>query len=233
MTANPSPARVLFLLTSHDRLGDTGRPTGFHLGETVEPWLVLRRASHPIDLVSVRGGLPPMIGYDPEDGDHRAFLADPDAGGRLADTPAVDSVDPADYGAVYVVGGHGTMWDLPGNPAVHRLIRSVYEAGGVVAAICHGPVALVGLRLADGTSLVAGHGVTAFSDDGEQARGLDGVVPFSLQQTLERDGAVFTCAPDRQPHVVVSDRLITGQNPASAAELGRAVAGLLARAVAV
>lgn len=221
-------ARVLFVLTSHAELGGTGRPTGFHLGETVTPWAALRKAGHAVEFASVAGGRAPMIGYDPDDAGQAAFLADPDGGGRLGSATRVEEVDPAGLGAVYFVGGHGTMWDFRGRPALERLTRQVHEQGGVLAAICHGPAALVDVTLADGRYLVDGLAVTAFSHQGETERGLDGVVPFSLQHALEERGAVYSCAEGRQAHVVVDGRVVTGQNPASAAGLGRAMVELLA-----
>ncbi|MEO3976559.1 type 1 glutamine amidotransferase domain-containing protein [Streptomyces sp. CAU 1734] len=218
---------VLFALTSHADLGRTGEPTGFHLGETVTPWRLLRAAGHRVEFVSVGGGMPPMIGHDPADPAQRAFLGRPDGGGALAVCPRPEEVDPQRYGAVYYVGGHGTMWDFRGHRGLRAIGAAVYENGGVVSAICHGPAALVDLRLAGGTPLVAGKELTAFPDDAEAARGLDTVVPFSLQSALEERGALFRRAPDRQPCVVVSERLVTGQNPQSAAGLGRSLVRLL------
>ncbi|MFC9428383.1 type 1 glutamine amidotransferase domain-containing protein [Streptomyces sp. NPDC056987] len=222
-----APRRVLSVLTSHDALGDTGEPTGFHLGETVIPWQRLRAEGHAVDFVSVRGGRPPVIGYDRDDPAQRAFLADPAGGGRLARTPRPEEVDPGAYAGVLFVGGHGTMWDFRGHPVLHEIARRVYESGGVVGAICHGPAALVDLILSDGTHLVDGREVTAFSHASETARGLADVVPFSLQTALEQRGAVFSAAPDRAPHVVVSGRLVTAQNPQSAAGLAERMAELL------
>ncbi|MEV7090508.1 type 1 glutamine amidotransferase domain-containing protein [Streptomyces sp. NPDC093085] len=226
-----TPKRALFILTSHDRLGPreaTGaRPTGFHLGETATPWRRLRAEGIEVDFASVRGGRPPMTGHDPDDPDQRAFLADPEGGGRLERTPKAEEADPAAYAAVYFVGGHGTMWDFRAHPALHTLGRAVHEAGGVVAAICHGPAALADLTLSDGTHLVAGRELTAFPHAAEVARDLAGVVPFPLQTTLEQRGAHFTSAPDRTPHAVRSGRLLTAQNPQSAALLAAHLADLL------
>ncbi|MGW4161493.1 type 1 glutamine amidotransferase domain-containing protein [Streptomyces sp. NPDC004788] len=216
---------VLFVLTSHADLG--GRPTGFHLGETVEPWRILRAAGHAVDFVSVRGGRPPMIGHDPHDPHQTAFLADPDGGALVARSRRPEDVDPDAYDGVYFVGGHGTMWDFAGHPALHAVIRSVYGRGGVVAALCHGPAALVGVRLGDGRLLLDGRSVTSFSHADETGRGLDTVVPFSLQHALEKDGAHYSCAPDRHAHVVVDGRLVTGQNPQSAPGLAQRMAELL------
>lgn len=170
-TTPPSGKKVLFVLTSHGELGDSGEPTGFHLGETVEPWQILREAGHTVDFVSVRGGMPPMIGHDPADATHRDFLAAADGGALIAGAGRPEDVDAKAYDAVYFVGGHGTMWDFRDHPAIGSIARTVYENGGVVSAICHGPAALVDVRLADGSHLVAGHRLTAFSDESEASAG--------------------------------------------------------------
>jgi putative intracellular protease/amidase len=216
--------RALFVLTSHGVLGDTGRSTGFHLGETVEPWRALRAAGVVVDFASPLGGRPPMIGAEPG---HADFLAHADGGGKVRATTPVAEAEPADYAAVYFVGGHGAMWDFPDNAAIQHLARSVHERGGVVAAICHGQSALVNTTLADGANLVAGKHLTAFSHEAEHTRGLTDVVPFPLQHTLEARGAVYSGAPDKAPHTVVDGRLITGQNPASAPGLALRLAAAI------
>ncbi|GCD39557.1 molecular chaperone Hsp31 and glyoxalase 3 [Streptomyces chrestomyceticus JCM 4735] len=220
---------VLFVLTSHAVLGRTGSPTGFHLAETAIPWQRLRADGHTVDFASVRGGRPPVVGHDSADPAQRAFLADPDGGGRLSRTLRPEEVEAGDYAGVFFVGGHGTMWDFRGHPALHAIGRQVYESGGVLAAICHGPAAFVDLTLSDGSRLVNGRELTAFSHASEAMRGLADVVPFPLQTTLEAAGAKFSAAPDRSPHVVVSGRLVTGQNPQSSAGLGERMAELLLR----
>ncbi|MFD7406661.1 type 1 glutamine amidotransferase domain-containing protein [Streptomyces sp. NPDC059866] len=222
-----APKRMLYVLTSHDVLGDGGRPTGFHLGETVQPWLIACAAGYEVDFASVMGGKPPMIGHDLDRAEETAFLADADVRDKLDHTLTPEEVDASRYAGVFFVGGHGTMWDFRGNARLESTARSIYEAGGVIAAICHGQAALVDLTLSDGSYLVAGKALTAFSNEGEAARGLTDVVPFSLQSMLEARGAVYSCAPDRTAHVVVSERLVTGQNPASAPELGRRMVALL------
>jgi putative intracellular protease/amidase len=213
--------RALFVLTSHGQLGDTGRPTGFHLGETSLPWQKLTEAGHQIDLASVEGGRPPMVGHDPAQRAEVAFLADRAVQAALDTTIPAAEVDPDDYRLVYFVGGHGGMWDFRGSPVLQTIARSVYEAGGVVAAICHGPAVLVDLELSDGSRLVTGKWVTSFPKVDEAERGLDTVVPFCLQSALEDSGALYSSGPDKVQHVVTDGRLITGQNPASADKLAK------------
>jgi putative intracellular protease/amidase len=215
--------RILIALTSHDDLGGVEK-TGYYVPEAAHPWEIFRRAGFEVDVASVRGGQPPQDGFDPEDPAQTAFLA---ALGRQDTEPLAD-VDPARYDAVLYAGGHGTMWDFPDDPDVMRIGRAVYESGGVVAAVCHGPSALVNLTLSDGSYLVAGKGVAAFTNAEEELRGVAGVVPFLLADALVKRGAEHRPGPDWQPKVVVDGRLATGQNPASAAPLAERVVELLA-----
>jgi putative intracellular protease/amidase len=222
-----TPRRILLSLTSHDRIGDTDRTTGYYVSEAAHPWLALTERGHTVDLVSVAGGRPPMDGLDPDDAVQRRFLDDPAVRDALAGTPAAADVDPSGYDAVVFAGGHGTMWDFPDSPALQRITRGVWDAGGIIAAVCHGPAALVNVRLTDGTPLVAGRRMAAFTDSEERAVGLDRVVPFLLSSTLAERGARLEAAPDFQAQVVIDGRLVTGQNPASAPGLAAALADAL------
>jgi putative intracellular protease/amidase len=213
---------VLLALTSHDDLGGL-RTTGFYVPEAAHPWRVFRNAGFAVDLVSVDGGRPPMDGFDADDRTQREFVNLPE----LGTTRRAAEVDAVGYDAILYVGGHGTMWDFPGDEGLARLGRDIYEAGGVVAAVCHGPSALVNLTLTDGTSLVEGKEVSAFTNTEEEAVGLAGVVPFLLQSALEERGAKHVGAPDFEPQVSVSERLVTGQNPASATKVAEEVVRLL------
>lgn len=218
--------RVLFVLTSNDDLGGV-RTTGFFVGEAAHPWRVLHDAGVHVDLASIAGGQPPMDGRDERDSVQNDFLADPSIREQLHNTPRLADIDPADYDAVLFVGGHGTMWDFPDDPDVARVGRDIYEAGGIVGAVCHGPAALVNMTLSDGTPLVAGKTVAAFSNEEEAAVRLTGTVPFLLQDALLERGARHIAGPAFTEHVEVSDRLVTGQNPKSAAKVGEEVLALL------
>jgi putative intracellular protease/amidase len=217
--------RALIALTSHRQLGDTGRETGYYVGEAAEPWDEFRAAGWEVDLVSVAGGEPPVDGRDPDDRTQNEFLAT--AG--VENTARAADVDPAGYDVIVFAGGHGTMWDFPGDPELARITASIYERGGVVAAVCHGPSALVDLKLSDGRQLIAGKRVAGFTNAEEAAVGLTDHVPFLLADRLTEAGAVHVPAPDFTEHVVVDGRLVTGQNPQSARALAKAVVGLVAR----
>lgn len=222
-----SSDRVLIVLTSHDSLGDTGRSTGFYVSEAAEPWKILTDAGIAVDLVSVRGGRPPMNGLDESDPIQTEFLGDPRISATLADTPKPSDIDPTRYRAVLYAGGHGTMWDFPGNAELTAIAREVYESDGVVAAVCHGPAGLVDLTLSDGSYLVAGKRVAAFTNDEEAAVGLSDVVPFLLSDRLAERGAQLVPAATFTPNVVTDGRLVTGQNPQSAAGVAHAVVAAL------
>ena len=220
-------SKVLVVLTSHDQLGNTGKETGFYLSEVSHPVDVFERAGFAVDYVSPKGGKAPMIGIDREDERNAAFLDDPKKMSQVENTLAPTDVNPDDYVAVFYAGGHGTMWDFPAAEDIGKSATQIYEAGGAVGAVCHGPAGLVPIRLSSGEPLVKGKEVAGFTNQEESAVGLDEVVPFLLADKLTALGAKHTQADNFQSHVVVSDRLVTGQNPASAAGVGKAIVKLI------
>ncbi|MGH8910813.1 MAG: type 1 glutamine amidotransferase domain-containing protein [Egibacteraceae bacterium] len=169
--------KVLMVLTSHEDLGDTGRKTGFSLPEAAHPWKVFTDAGYSIDFVSPKGGEAPMDGVDLSDPVQQAFLNDADIAAAVRDTLTPEQVDPHDYDIVFYAGGHGTMWDFPDNAALAKIAADVYERGGTVAAVCHGPAGLVNIRLSDDSHLIQGKAVSAFTNEEEAAIGLAEVVP--------------------------------------------------------
>lgn len=219
--------KILMALTSHGDLAGL-RPTGYYLSEAAHPWRVFLDAGYTVDLVSTAGGEPPVDGEDLSDPVQQAFVDDAEMQAKLRSTPRFADVDVSQYDAVFFAGGHGTMWDFPDDRDLGVVARDVYEAGGVVAAVCHGPAALVGVSLSDGRPLVEGKQVAAFTNSEEEAAGLTDTVPFLLQSRLEELGAKHTGAADFQPHVVTDGRLVTGQNPASATGVAQAVVAALA-----
>jgi len=225
MTRQPTQ-RILLALTSHADLGRV-RATGYYLPEAAHPWQIFSEAGYSVEFASTAGGEPPVDGVDLTDPVQRAFTDDPQVQAALRTTPRLADVRPEDYDAVLFAGGHGTMWDFPGDHGVGLVGRAVYEAGGIVAAVCHGPAALVGITLSDGRPLVEGKQVASFTDAEEAAVGLTEVVPFLLQSRLEQLGAKHSGAPNFQAHVVTDERLVTGQNPASAAGVAHAVLAAL------
>jgi putative intracellular protease/amidase len=218
---------VLMVLTSHAQLGDTGKPTGFFLGEVTHPLEVFEKAGLTVELVSIKGGEPPVDGLDLDDPVNARYWNDPAFRAKLSATKKLADVNPTDYAGVYFSGGHGTMWDFPDDEAVQKAARALYDAGSPVGAVCHGPAALVNVKLSDGSYLVAGKEVSAFTNDEEEKVGLTKVVPFLLATKLEERGAKHRPAPDFEKQVVVSGSLVTGQNPASAAGVAEKMVEML------
>lgn len=221
--------KIVIALTSHGQLGNTGQTTGFYLPEAAHPYAAFTAAGYEIDFVSPLGGEPPIDGVDRNDPVQQAFLDNPEVMAKLGNTLRPDQIQPEDYAAIFYAGGHGVMWDFPENERLAQIAAAIYEQEGVVAAVCHGPAALVNIKLSDGTYLVAGKTVSAFTNEEEAAVGLTEVVPFLLESKLRERGANISKAPNFQAHTAASERLVTGQNPASAGPVAERVLAVLAQ----
>jgi putative intracellular protease/amidase len=226
-------ARILIVLTSHASLGDTGKDTGFHFEELAVPYWAFRDAGHSVDLASIAGGKPPhdpeSLKDDPKKNPEAVtrFLADKDAAASLSRTLPIEAVKPAAYDAVFLPGGHGTMWDLPGNTALARVIGTIAAEGGAVGAVCHGPAGLLDAKGKDGKRLVAGKRINSFTDSEERSAGLDTTVPFLLETRLREAGAQFEGGADYAAYAVRDGKLVTGQNPASSAKVAALMLDIL------
>ncbi len=227
-------AKVVIVLTSHDVLGDAGKPTGYYFDEMATPYWALVDAGHDVTLASIKGGTPPFdpgsVKENPEERPAavQRFFTDDTAMSSLEQTMAVKDLDPAEFDAVFLPGGHGTMFDFADNAELGAFVGKVYDNKGTIGAVCHGPAGLVGARRSDGRPVVEGHKVNAFTDAEEAAVGLTKTVPFLLETTLRAQGAQFENSDNFQSHAVRDGQLITGQNPASVA----AVADLMVEALA-
>ena len=204
--------KILFVLTSHDKLGNTDEKTGFHFGEMADPYYVLQDHGLEVDLASIKGGEPPAdpgsLKKDiPEDG---AAMK------KLKSTIKIDDVDMDEYEGIFMPGGHGTMWDFPSNTALIKAIETAWKDDKVVAAVCHGPAAFVNAKNKEGEPLVKNRRVNSFTDEEERAVGKDKAVPFLLETRLREQGALFDSELPFQAIVVEDSNLITGQNPKSA-----------------
>lgn len=226
--------KILMVLTSHDRLGDTGRKTGFWLEELAAPYYVFKDAGAEVVLASPKGGRPPL---DPKSGEPdaqtdltRRFEADEDAEALLSNTNRLDGMSHEGFDAVFYPGGHGPLWDLAEDPASIRLIETTIEAGKPVALVCHAPGVLRHATAPDGRPLVEGKAVTGFTNTEEEAVGLTAIVPFLVEDELKRKGGLFSKAGDWAPYVVEDGLLITGQNPASSGPTADRLKAFLAHA---
>ncbi|MGN6415866.1 MAG: type 1 glutamine amidotransferase domain-containing protein [Pseudobacter sp.] len=221
--SNTMSKKILFVVTSHDKKGSTGEPTGFYLGEVTHPWEVLHEAGYDIDFVSPKGGKAPVDGFDLNDPVNKKFWEDPTWRNKVENTMKPSEVDPSKYMAIYYAGGHGAMWDLADNQELAAIASKIYSNNGIVGAVCHGPAGLVNIKVANGKYLVDGKKINAFTNEEETAVKLEKVVPFMLESKLIERGAKFEKSGLWQPHVTVDQRVVTGQNPQSAKGVGEAI----------
>ena len=222
--------KALIVITSVSSM-ENGEATGFWLSELTHPYYALVDSGIEADIVSIQGGAAPV---DPrsnnkDDEYNRRFMADDSLVNTLNNSRALADINPGSYQAILFAGGHGTMWDFPDTASVQDKSMAIYNQGGVVAAVCHGPAALVNLKKDDGSYLVEGKKVAAFTNKEESTVGLTEVVPFLLQDKLIERGADFQEAAEWSDNVIVDGYLVTGQNPQSAISVGKAVSELLMR----
>jgi putative intracellular protease/amidase len=220
--------QIAIVVTSNSKMGDSGKPTGIWVEELAVPYYQFLDADITVVIASPLGGAVP---FDPSSvaavGKNspqvERFLADATAQNTVQTTPMVATLDPAVFDAVFLPGGHGTMWDLPSDAAVARLVEKQFAANKIVAAVCHGPAGLVSAKRADGKSILFGKKVNAFTDAEETAAGLMAVVPFALESRIRELGGLFEGVANWQAHAVRDGNLITGQNPASSEKVAALV----------
>ncbi len=214
--------RVLMIVTSNAKLGDSGKATGIWAEELAVPYYAFIDAGMNVELASPKGGAVPFdpASIKPKDQNGaqvERFLADADAQRRCAATHPTAQVDAASFDAIFFPGGHGTMWDLPKDPGVTLCVESAFRAHKIIAAVCHGPAGLVTAKRPDGKSILHGKRINAFTNDEEAAAGLTQVVPFALETRLREQGGLFEKADNWHAFAVRDGNLITGQNPMSSA----------------
>jgi len=219
---------AIIVVTSHDQKGNTGEKTGWYLAEVTHIYYPLIEAGFHVDFASPKGGAAPMdeTSRDLTDPDNERFLNNKEVMSQICNTIPMHKIDPKKYHVIHFAGGHGAMWDFHNNEDVNRVIRGIYENDGIVAAVCHGPAALVNATLSNGEYLVKGKDLSCFTDAEEAEGKMTNIVPFLLESTLRELGAIMHPAGNWQDQVVVSDHLITGQNPQSARSVGRKIVEL-------
>ena len=212
--------KILMILTSHSVLGVAGHTTGVWLEELTTPYYAFVDAGVHVDIASIDGGRIPIdsasmqpIGKNPASVER--FLKDTAAMGRFEHSLKVEGLSAKGYDAVFLPGGHGTMWDTATSKALATLLSQAWADGKVLAAVCHGPAGLVNVKDVTGKPLVAGRHVSAFSNEEELATGLDKVVPFLLETRLRELGAHYESGAKFHPFALRDGKLVTGQNPAS------------------
>lgn len=222
---------ILMILTSHDKLGDTDKKTGFWLEEFAAPYYVFVDAGAKITLASPAGGQPPL---DPQSDAPEAqteatkrFKTDDSAQKALGNTTKLAEVDADDFDAVFYPGGHGPLWDLAENAHSQRIIEAFVAENRPLGAVCHAPAVFRHTKGAGGKSLISGRRVTSFANTEEKAVGLTDIVPFLVEDMLKANGGLYEKGPDWDSYVVVDGKLVTGQNPASSEAAARQLLTLI------
>jgi len=216
--------RILMVLTSHDEMGVSGKPTGNWFDEVATPYYAFLKAGFDLTIASPKGGPAPIDPFTYEDpfrsDNTRRFLHDPSAGRALASTRRFKGIDVGDFDGAFFPGGYGQLWDLASDLSVVRAIEAWLQKGTPVAMVCHAPGILRDAKKPDGEPLVKGLNVTGFTDAEDEELDLARHLLFSLERALKLNGGNFKrSSRNWQPNVVEDGALITGQNPASAAPL--------------
>ncbi|RPA12358.1 type 1 glutamine amidotransferase domain-containing protein [Gordonia sp. OPL2] len=224
--------RILNVVTNVGHYDDPHHPTGLWLSELTHAWHVFADSGFEQTIVSPAGGRVPLeprsLKFPNYDKTAKAWRADPDRMALLENTASPDDVDSADYDAIFFTGGHAVMYDFPDSPGLQRITREIFERGGIVSSVCHGYCGLLNTTLSDGSHLVAGRRLTGFAWQEEVLARVDKVVPYNVEDEMRQRGALYE--KGKLPflsYAVVDGNLVTGQNPGSAKETARKVAGLL------
>ena len=211
--------KILFVLTSHDQLGNTGEKTGFWIEEFASPYYYLVDKGVEVTLASPKGGQPPIdpTSDKPENQTEstKRFKADTALQEKLSKTHLLSEVSSEDYDAVFYPGGHGPLWDLAESETSAKLIESFYNSNKPVSFVCHAPAALKNVKNTDGEPLVKGKKVTGFTNTEEDLVQLTDVVPFLVEDMLKENGGIYSKKGDFEEYAIEDGLLITGQNPAS------------------
>lgn len=225
--------RILHVVTNVAHFDDPSDTTGLWLSELTHAWEVFAERGFEQTIVSPAGGYVPLdkrsLTFPAKEKTASDWLTDPSKMALLGTTTAAAEVDAADFDAIWFAGGHGAMYDFPDNEDLQRLTREIVEAGGVVAAVCHGYCGLLNTRLSDGSLLIDARPLTGFSWAEEKLALVDKLVPYNVEEVAKQRGAAYRKATLPFASYTVTDgTLITGQNPASAKATAELVADALA-----
>lgn len=217
--------KILMVVTNHSEI-KPGKATGIWLSEFAEAYEAFEKQGYEVVVASPLGG---KSSVDPNSIDNNTPVEILHSQKHLEDTVPLVEVSENQFDAIFLPGGHGTMYDLPDNAKLQQLLRQFYESNKVVAAVCHGPAGLVGATLSNGNPLIAGKRVNAFTNNEESQTGLTSDLPFLLESKIRELGAIYVAAPDWTSHVEIDGNLITGQNPQSTLVVTDAVIKHLSR----
>ncbi len=217
--------KILLIATAHAQLGSTGEKTGLWLEELTTPYYSFADAGADVEIATLPGGKVPIDPRSLADKPPSVerFMADAAATAKIEHAKRLSALDIAAYDAIFLPGGHGTMFDLPESPVLAAALSDAWAQGKVVSAVCHGPAGLLHVKDTQGRPLLAGRVVSAFTNSEEDAVGLTKSVPFLLETAIRELGARYESGPDFQPFARRDGKLVTGQNPASSAKVAELV----------
>ncbi|WP_138419705.1 type 1 glutamine amidotransferase domain-containing protein [Aquibacillus sediminis] len=213
--------KVLMVVTNHTTITDDHK-TGLWLEEFAVPYLVFKEKGYDIKVTSIEGG---EVALDPNSIEEKTEWKEAEA--ELQDTVKLSKHDATGFDAVFLPGGHGTMFDFPDNETLRHVLQQFAEENKVIGSVCHGPAGLVNVTYKDGTPLVKGKKVSAFTDSEEKEMQLEQHMPFLLEAKLREKGADFQAAENWTDHSVRDGNLVTGQNPQSSKSTAEKVVAAL------
>jgi len=228
--------RVLMIVANPGTSPTTGWPIGFWWAELTHPWWTFSEAGFALDIASPKGGDLVADGYsDPEDASGYSahdllslgFKTSASHAKLLKATRAIRDVNLADYDAIFLAGGQSPMVTMIGDTELHAFVARAYEAGKIVAIVCHGTCVLLKTRLANGELLVKGKTWTGFANSEEAfADSFVGkrIQPFWIEEEARKiEGTNFIVNSMFKPFAVRDGNLITGQQQNSGAAAARLV----------
>lgn len=215
---------ILFIVTNADKVGTHEVKTGYEFSEIADPYLEFIKAGFTVDFASISGGIPPEDGYDESNLNSKSFR-NSTGFKRLNFSHKLENIDSDAYDGIFFPGGLGPMIDLVDNELVKSIILKVYESGRIISAVCHGPVAFLNVKLSNEKYLITGKKITSFTELEEDIKNhrIEKVLPFMLEKELKNKGANFSNEKPFESHVVIDGNIITGQNPASATGVAKAI----------
>ena len=223
--------KVLFVLPSHDKLGDTGQKTGYWLEEFASPYYEFIDNEYEVTIASPKGGKPPVdpksLQLENQTEYTKRLQDDQEAKEKLENTLILSEVSPDEYDTLFLPGGHGPMWDLSQDKDLKKLVERFYNNNKIISAVCHGPAGLIQATDKNGDSILKNKRITGFTNDEEEFVKLDKTVPFSLENKLKELGGHFEKTENFKPFVISDGQIITGQNPASSFLAARKVVEVL------
>ncbi|HKU83805.1 MAG TPA: type 1 glutamine amidotransferase domain-containing protein [Candidatus Nitrosocosmicus sp.] len=223
--------KVLFVLPSHDKLGNTGQKTGYWLEEFASPYYEFIDNEYDVTIASPKGGKAPVdpksLLIENQTEYTKRLQNDQEAKEKLENTLVLSEVSPDEYDTLFLPGGHGPMWDLSQDKDLKKLVERFYNNNKIISAVCHGPAGLIQATDKNGESILKNKRITGFTNDEEEFVKLDKTVPFSLENKLKELGGQFEKTENFKPFVVSDGQIITGQNPASSFLAARKVVEVL------